>query len=233
MASIRLLSAGAVQAMATAIAADFEKATNHKVELNFATAGVVKDRIAGGEYVDVAISSQAAIAALAKTPVLAAGSVTDLASTSTGLFVRAGDAQPDISTPEKFKQVILAAKSFAYSDPAGGGTGGRLFAEMLERLGIKAEIDKKTVFGKRGVEVVAHVVEKRADMGATFISEVLPHKGAQVVGELPGDLGDSNGYAAAIPAASRQRDAAAAFIKTLTAQQTKPRWTAAGLKPLF
>jgi len=233
MADIRVLSAGAVQAMVTALAAEYEAETGNKLALNFATAGVVKDRVASGEAVDVAISSQAAIAALEKSGTFVVASVQPLASTSTGLFVRKGTPKPDIATPEKFKQVILAANTFAYSDPAGGGTGGRLFAEMLARLGIKDEIDHKTVFGKRGVEVVAHVVEGRAEMGATFISEVLPHKDADVVAELPGDLGDTNGYAAAIPARSAVPDAAHEFIRALSAAQTKPRWLAAGMKPLF
>src|SRR6185503_1058155 len=111
--------------MATDFAADFERDTGQKVELNFATAGVVRDRIAGGEVADVVISSQAAIAQLQNSGVLADGSVKDLAETATGLFVRKGTAKPDISTPEKFKAAILAAKTFAYSDPAGGGTGGK------------------------------------------------------------------------------------------------------------
>jgi len=233
MATIRILSAGAVQAMVTSLGVEFERASGHKLDLNFATAGKVKERVAGGEPVDVAISSQAVIAALDKAGTFVAGSVANLASTSTGLFVRAGAELPDISTPEKFKQALLSAKTFAYSDPAGGGTGGKLFAAMLERLGIKAEIDRKTVFGNRGVEVVAHVTEGRADMGATFISEVLPHSAARVVGELPGDLGDTNGYAAAIPLTAKVRDEAAAFIAALVAPQTRARWSAAGLKPLF
>jgi molybdate transport system substrate-binding protein len=233
MATIKLLSAGAVQKMATDFAADFERDTGNKVELNFATAGVVRDRVAGGEAVDVVISSQAAIATLDKSGVLVAGSVSDLATTATGLFVRAGAAKPDISTPEKFKAAILAAKTFAYSDPAGGGTGGKLFAAVLERLGIKDELDRKTVFGKRGVEVVASVIDGRADMGTTFISEIVPHSGAQVVGELPGNLRDVNGYAAAIPKGSQRQDIAKAYIAIMTAPVSRPRWIAAGMQPAF
>jgi molybdate transport system substrate-binding protein len=233
MAIIKLLSAGAVQKMATDFAADFERDTGNKVELNFATAGVVRDRVAGGEAVDVVISSQAAIAALDKSGILLPGSVADLAATATGLFVRAGAPKPDISTPEKFKAAILAAKTFAYSDPAGGGTGGKLFAAVLERLGIKDEIDRKTVFGKRGIEVVGSVIDGRAEMGTTFISEIVPHSGAQVVGELPGNLRDVNGYAAAIPKGSQRQDIAKAYIAAMTAPASRPRWTAAGMQPAF
>ena len=233
MAAIKILSAGAVQHMVTDLGAEFEHKSGHKVDLNFATAGVVRDRVTEGEKADIVISSQSAIASLNRPGLFVAGSVTDLASTATGLFVRAGAPRPDISTPEKFKQALLAAKSIAYSDPASGGTGGKLFVAVLERLGIKEAVNKKAVLGKRGVEVVASVVEGRAELGTTFISEILPNKGAQVVGELPGDLRDVNGYAAAILAGSSEYAVAAAFLKFLTASATRARWTAAGLEPAF
>jgi molybdate transport system substrate-binding protein len=233
MTTIKLLSAGAIQKMATDFAADFERETGHKVELNFATAGVVRDRVAGGEAVDVIISSQAAIGQLQKSGMLADGSVRDLAETATGLCIRAGAPNPDISTPEKFKAVILAAKSFAYTDPASGGTGGKLFAAVLDRLGIKDEIDRKTVFGKRGVEIVQSVIDGRAEMGTTFISEIVPHAGAQVVGELPDGLRDVNGYAAAISKGSPQQTVARAFIDLMTSPESRSRWASAGLNPLF
>ncbi len=110
MPSIKLLSAGAIQKMATDFAADFERQTGNKIELNFATAGVVRDRIAGGEAADIVISSQSAIGELQKSGKLADDSVANLAETATGLFNRAGEPKPDISTPDKFK-VRPAAKN--------------------------------------------------------------------------------------------------------------------------
>jgi molybdate transport system substrate-binding protein len=108
-----------------------------------------------------------------------------------------------------------------------------LFVAVLNRLGVKDEIDRKTVFGKRGVEVVQSVIDGRADMGTTFISEIVPHAGVQVIGELPGDLRDVNGYAAAVPKAAGRAEEARAFIALMTSPAGRPRWTAAGLNPLF
>ena len=48
MATIRVMSAGAVQAVLTALAAQFERASGHKVDLNFGTAGAMLARIKGG-----------------------------------------------------------------------------------------------------------------------------------------------------------------------------------------
>ena len=81
------------------------------------------------------------------------GSVTDLGRTVTGVVVQRGRAAPDISTPEAFKQALLKAKSVAYTDPKAGGSGGIMFAALLEKLGIADAVNKKAVLGKRGDEV--------------------------------------------------------------------------------
>ena len=43
----------------------------------------------------------------------------------------------------------------AYTDPKAGGSGGIMFAALLEKLGIADAINKKAVLGKRGAEVAA------------------------------------------------------------------------------
>ena len=42
------------------------------------------------------------------------------------LAVQKGAPKPDISTAEKFKQAMLAAKSLAMSNPVGGGVSGAM-----------------------------------------------------------------------------------------------------------
>ncbi len=233
MATVRVLSAGAVQQMVTELGAEFERASGNKLDLNFATAGALKERVGGGEPADFVVISESAVAALNKQNLFVAGSVSDLGRTVTGVAVRAGAAKPDISTPDKFKQALLDAKSVAYTDPASGGTGGTMFVAVLDRLGIKDAVNGKAVLGKRGLEVVASVADGRAEIGITFISEILPNRAAQVVGELPGEFRGVNTYTAAIPVSSKQQEAAAAFLKFLTAPQTRSRWIAAGLEPAF
>jgi len=144
-----------------------------------------------------------------------------------------GAPVPDISTPAAFKQALLKAKTVAYTDPKAGGSGGIMFAALLERLGIADEVNKKAVLGKRGSEVAMSIAEGRAEIGTTFISEVLPVKGVKVIGPLPGELHTANTYTAAIPAGSASRAAARALLRALTNPATRARWTAAGLEPAF
>lgn len=233
MPTIKVLSAGAVQSMVTMLGREFERDSGHKLDLVFNTAGSLRDRVAGGEAADLVVLSQSAIASLDKPGMFVPGSVTDLGSTVTGVAIREGAAAPDISTPEAFKQALLKAKTVAYTDPKAGGTGGIMFAALLEKLGIADEINKKAVLGKRGHDVAVSIAEGKAELGTTFISEVLPVKGAKVVGPLPGALHYTNGYTAAIPAGSASRQVAAALLRALTDPATRPRWIAAGLEPAF
>ncbi len=140
---------------------------------------------------------------------------------------------PDISTPEAFKQALLKAKTVAYSDPKAGGSSGTFFAGLLDKLGIAEAVNKKAVLGKRGYEVAMAVAQGRAEIGTTFISEILTVKGVKVAGPLPGELHNANTYTAAIPAGSASRAAAMALLRALTDPATRERWTAAGLEPAF
>jgi molybdate transport system substrate-binding protein len=233
MATIKVMSAGAVKAMVDAIGPEFERATGHKLELNFGTAGALRDRLKSGETADVVCLPPAMIDQLANEGVLAPGSRLDLGRTVTGVAVKEGAPAPDISTPEAFKQALLAARSVGYPDPKGGGSSGIYFRAMLERLGLAEAVAKKEVLSERGEGVAQSVADGRAELGATFISEILTVPGTQVVGPLPGELHNVNTYSGALGAASKEREAAATLLQALTDPLTRPRWTAAGLEPAF
>jgi molybdate transport system substrate-binding protein len=230
---LKVMSAGAVMSMVTALGDEFARATGHKLDLNFGTAGALTERLKAGEKADLVILSASAIETLEKTGMFVTGSRTDLGRTVTGVVVKDGAPLPDISTPEAFKRALLKARTVSYTDPKAGGSSGTAFAAMLDKLGIADAVNKKAVLGKRGHEVATLVAEGKAEIGTTFISEVLPIKGAKVVGPLPGDLHNANTYTAAIPVSSPARDAAAALLRALTDPATGGRWTAAGLEPAF
>ena len=232
-AAIKVLSAGAVQSMVEALGREFERASGNKLDLIFNTAGSLRDRVKNGEAADLVILSESLIASLDKSGMFVPGSIINLGRTVTGVAVREGSPVPDISTPQAFTQALLKAKSVAYTDPKAGGSGGIMFAALLEKLGIADAVNKKAVLGKRGAEVAASIAEGRAEIGTTFISEILPVQGVKVVGPLPGALHTANTYTAAIPAGSASPAAATALLRALTDPATRARWTAAGLEPAF
>ena len=233
MADLKVMSAGAVESMVTALGKEFERDGGNKLTLVFNTAGSLRERLKNGEAADLVILSQSAIASLDAPGMFVPGSVTDLGRTVTGVAIRAGAVAPDISTPQAFRAALLAARSVGYTDPKAGGSSGTFFAGLLERLGIAEAVNKKAVLGKRGYEVAQAVVDGRAEIGTTFISEILTVPGAKVVGPLPGELHNVNTYTAAIPAGSAHVDAARALLRALSDPATAARWIAAGLEPAF
>jgi molybdate transport system substrate-binding protein len=231
VATIKVMSAGAVKSMVAALGAEFERETGNTLDLNFGTAGSLRDRIKNGETSDLVVLSESIIADLGKLGLVTGA--TDLGRTVTGVVVKEGAPMPDVSTPEAFKQALLKARSVAYTDPKAGGSGGTMFVGLLEKLGIAEAVAQKSVLCKGGYDVCGAIVDGRAEIGTTFISEVLPVRGAKVVGPLPGDLHNANTYTGAIHAGATSRDGAAALLRYLTNPANRERWTAAGLEPAF
>jgi molybdate transport system substrate-binding protein len=230
---VKVMSAGAVESMVKLLGPAFERETGHRLDLHFGTAGALRARIDGGERADLVILPVSAIETMEKAGAFAFGSRMDLGRTVTGIAIKEGAPAPDVSTPEAFKQALLKARGVAYSDPAAGGSSGTYFAGLLQKLGVADEVNKKAVLGKRGYEVAQAVVDGRAEIGTTFISELLTVPGVRILGPLPGALYHANTYTAAIPAGASSRDAAAALLRALTNPATAARWTAAGLEPAF
>jgi molybdate transport system substrate-binding protein len=219
--------------MVEALGPEFERTTGNTLTIAFATAFAQRDRVVNGETADVVILSESIIAELEKLGLVAAGSAKNLGRTVTGVIVPEGSPEPDISTVEAFKQALLKAKTVAYTDPKAGGSGGIMFAGLLERLGIADAVNAKAVLCKGGLDVSNKIAERRAEIGTTFISEALPVKGLKIIGPLPGELYNANTYTAAIHKVATSPAAAAAFLNALTDPATRARWTAAGLEPAF
>src|SRR3989475_8944626 len=172
--------------------------------------------------------SYAAIYETARRGAVVPGSRTDIARTGMGVGVREGAPKPDISTPEAFKQTLLAAKSIVYVDPAHGATSGIHFAGVLQRLGIAESVKAKTklVPGGYPAELVAKV---EAELVAHQISEILPVRGVTLVGPLPKVLQKITTYSAGLAARSVVPGAARAFIAFLARPDFKSRFAEAGL----
>src|SRR5437016_10077196 len=119
-AEIKLLCAVALQPGMVALIPDFEKSSGHKVAITYGTAGAVANRVQKGEAADIVISSVPLIDQLQAQGKVMAGSRVDITKVGVGVFVRKDAAKPDIGSADAFKRSMLAARSIAYPDPAGG-----------------------------------------------------------------------------------------------------------------
>lgn len=173
MAEIKVMSAGAVKSVVSGLGAEFECNAGNKQNLNFGTAGSLRERIKDGENADLVVLSESAIAELMKLGLVVADTVVDLGRTVTGVVVREGGSVPDISTTEAFKQAALNARSVAYTDPKAGGSGGIMFSALLEKLGIAEAINKKRCL-ERAATMLRHRSLKAAQRSGQRLSVRFP-----------------------------------------------------------
>jgi molybdate transport system substrate-binding protein len=230
-AEVRILISGAFKSPMAEIKPLFEQATGHKLTVDSDTSGRIAQRIEKGEESDFIISTSAGVDDLIKQGKVLADSKAAIAHAGVGVVVKKGAPKPDISTPDKFKQALLDAKTVAYTNPASGGQSGVYFAKLLAQLGIADEINRKAKFGEGGP--VAVIVGKGdAEIGMQPVPELLAHSDvADFVGPLPQALQSYNHLAAAIPANGKQTEAARMLAKFLTTPAAQAIMKAKGLEP--
>jgi molybdate transport system substrate-binding protein len=229
MSDIKVMSARAPQMALQQLFAAFTRATGHAVTPVYGTVGAIGDRFKAGEAADLLILSPQALAALGDA--LVAGSATPIARAGLAVAARRGAPAPDLATPAAFTAALLAARRVSYSDPKAGGSAAAYFATLLERLGIAAAVNAKASLGRNGHHVAELVADGTAELGISFLSELVAIDGVAIAGPLPAELQNFTVYAAAVVAASKVQDEARALIELFTRRDADPSWRAAGLEP--
>ncbi len=225
-ADIRVFSAGAAKSAVIPLAEAFAKTSGHHVDIDFATMGLIQEKLKKGERADVLIVSAEVAAALEKSGVLAGRSSWPLARVGVGVAVAENARSPDISTAAAFKQTLLDAKSIVMIDPA-RGTSGKHLVEVYQRLGLTEILKPKMRYGAGGY-IVEPVGRGEVELGLHQISEILPVKGVKLVGPLPEALQKWTTYSAAVTPDSQVADAAREFVSFLTSVQAKPVYLSKG-----
>lgn len=227
-AELKVMSARAVKSAVSKLAQEFSRANGCAVTCDFAPVGAVEQKLAAGAPADVVILSSSAIATLAKASKVVAGSERVLGRTSIGVAVRAGAPVPDIATPETFKALLLRARAIALSDPAVGGTAARYLPQLFARMELSDALEAKLVRCSGGGDVADRVARGDAEIGITFVSEMLPNTGVHVIGPVPASYGNDTTYCAAVYADSAETAAARALIEALASPGGDGIWRLAG-----
>ena len=229
MAVVRILSAGAAQAVVERIATAYTSATGNGVKAGFSAVGAMKARVIAGEPVDVILLTGALIDELAASGHVAAGSRSDLGTVATGVAVRAGTPLPDISGVRKLRGTLLAATKVVCPDPA-TATAGKAVMQVLGKLGIAQEMQPRMQFFANGYAAMKWLAESRGvlEMGITQVTEILPNPGVIYAGPLPGDLKIKTVYSAGLAAGAQNPEGATEFIARLTAPASRAILAKAG-----
>ena len=210
-ADVTVMISGGFLSSLQALAPGFERDTGDPVTVvpgpsMGTTVNAIPQRLARGEPDDVLIMVGYALDGLLKDGRAVAGSKVDLALSPIGMAVRAGRPVPDISTEDKLRAVLLAAKSVAYSDSASGVY---IERELFRKLGIEEQMHGKAHMIP--ATPVGEIVAKgEAELGFQQKAELLPVAGITFAGLLPASVQSVTVYSAGIATEAKQPEEGAA-----------------------
>ena len=223
---LRVLSTLALKGAVESLAGRYQAATATRIDADFApTVGLLK-RLREGEKADVLILTREGLDELIGEGAVVASSRVDLARSYVGLAVKAGQPHPDIATEAAFKKALLLARSIAYSRI---GASGIYFAELIQRLGIAAEINARATITSGFT--AERLVTGEADIAVQQLSELKQVAGIELVGPIPLHLQIPAVFTAGRMAASAHAEAADALLKYLASKEVAPVLKEAGLEP--
>ena len=184
-------------------------------------------RLRAGEAADVVILTREGLDEVAREERVVAESCVDLARSWVGVAVKVGAAHPDIGTEAALRAALLGARSVAYSRL---GASGILFAKLIERLGIAADINAKAQVIQQGF-TAEKLVTGEADLAVQQISELKQVGGIEVVGPIPYELQTPAVFSAGRMAATNKPAEADRLLRFLASPEVAPALRESGLEP--
>ncbi len=153
--------------------------------------------------------------------------MTSLGRIAVGVAVKAGTKVPDISTPEKFRAALLAAKGVAYADPSAGTSAGKVIDQLLQDPAFKA-VRRVPVQGP----AVTALANGTASIALQMLPELAADKDVALAGPVPASYDATVDFSAGIAAVTNDAEAAETFISYLTDRKNAAVWRKAGLEPI-
>jgi molybdate transport system substrate-binding protein len=230
---LRVMNSGGFTAAYKLLLPKFEAASGDHVETAWGPSmgkapEAIPNRLARGESADAVIMVGYALDDLIKAGKVRADSRVDLADSRIGVVVKAGDAVPDVSTPEKLKAALLAARSVAYSDSASGVYVER---ELFRKLGIAEQMQGKAVMVQK-TPVAEKVAAGDYALGLQQVSELLPVKGVVFAGKIPESLQSVTRFAGGVPVNAPHPEEAKKLLMYMAAPAVAKEVESTGLDAL-
>jgi len=215
---IKVLATTAMKTSLDELTPEFERSTGNTLSVSYDPSAKIAKMVADGEQTDVAIVTDDGHGELTRQGKLVPGIRADVAKSAMALAVQQGAAKPDISSAEKFKTALLAAKSLGMSNPVGGGQSGANLAKIFDRLGITEAMKAKAVYGPGGpAGLIGHfLVRKEVEIGIQQLPELMAVPGIDIVGPLPSDIQMMTVFSAGLSTVAKNVEGANALIHCRT-----------------
>jgi molybdate transport system substrate-binding protein len=206
----------------------FEREHGFTLDVTYGAGPELARKISGGLGADIFVGPEEFSGPLIEGGFLHGSSRTPFAHSSAVLAVKTGAPEPDISSPQKLKDALLAARAVSYSR----GASGIHFLEACERLGIADAVAAKLVQPRPGEMVGPVLVRGEADIGVQQPAELLPVPGVTIVGPLPPELRQTIVYGTTAFTASTRAAACQAFTDFMRSTAAREVLHETGLDPV-
>lgn len=221
------ISSMATRLVLAELAEAYQRASGQRLRIESVGGVDAAKRVAAGEAFDVVILASDAIDKLIASGHVLAGSRVDLVHSGVAVAVRAGAAQPDISSEDAVRAAVQAARSVSYST----GPSGVALAKLFERWGLAEELKARLVTPPPGIPVGSLVAKGEVALGFQQLSELINLEGITVLGPLPPAIQITTTFSAGICSASRQPEAVRALLDYLRSPATAEAKRRQGMEP--
>jgi molybdate transport system substrate-binding protein len=206
----------------------FERENAYVLDVTYGSGPALAKQISSGVRADIFVGPEDFSGPLIEEGRLIGETRTAFAHSGAVFAVKQGAPKPDVSTPQKMKEALLAAKAVCYS----GGASGIHFVQACERLGIADAVAAKLVKPRPGEMVGPVLVRGEADIGVQQPAELLPVPGVEIIGPLPPELRQTIVYGATVFTGSTQREGNQAFIDFMRSHAAREVLQHTGLDPV-
>jgi molybdate transport system substrate-binding protein len=229
-ADLKLFGGGHFQGSGKGVAEAFTQSTGIAATYtpgNTGGGGMAR-RLKAGEQMDVIVMTSDDMAAQVKAGLIKADSVVQFARDGMGVAVLKGAPKPDVSTKEKLRAALLAAKAVGIQDPDPAHHSGVIVHELLEKLGVLDEVTKKAVII---TDASSALVAGKVDVSIWSLPELMTQAKLDVAGPVPAELGGFTDESVGILSSAQNVSEAQAFVKFISSDKGRAAWSKTGLVP--
>jgi molybdate transport system substrate-binding protein len=226
-ADLKVLAGGSLTAVLGELGPQFEKASGHKLTIEFGSTPQLIKQVTSGAPFDLAVVPAELFKDTGAKARFVPGPTVNVARVGYGLAVRAGAPKPDIGTADALKQALLKAQSIASVPESAAGA---YVLKVFERLGIAEAMKVKMKPQTAPPQIAVAVAKGEAELGV-FLVNALMAPGVELVGPFPAELQQELVFAAAVAADSKSAEAAKAFIDYLKTTAASAVFRAKGMTP--
>jgi molybdate transport system substrate-binding protein len=226
-AEVKILCASGMREIVSELQTRLGQVVGQPVSISFDEAGELRKRIQEGEIVDVAVLPRVVLDQLAAGGNGVVGAIINISQSSIGIGVRKDGQKPDITTPERLKDVLLAAKAIVVGDPASGGVAGVYVADVFRQLGITDQLTPKLRL-TRDQRNATFVANGEADVAVQLSNEIRAVPGIEFI-PFPTEFGRTFVFSAALGTNTKGANAAKTILQFLAGPETAAVVAAKGM----